>query len=240
MLKHAIKNTLMELSLPVTRNMRYDLLTRRVLQRVLVPTSNCIDVGALDGDFTALYRRFAPQGRHWAFEPIPAQYEKVAARFSEDAGVTVVNAAVADFAGDSTFNHVVSNPSYSGLQKRRYDRKEEEDTNITVEVTTLDAAVPTDVKVDFIKIDVEGAELGVLQGAQRLIAASQPVVVFEFGKGASDVYGTGPSHIWDYFEAVGMQLYLPDTWLKGRPAMTKATLAQHYNSNDEYYFLAHA
>ena len=82
---------------------------------------------------------------------------------------------------------MVSNPAYSGIQKRKYDGSEEQDTTITVKKDTLDNLIPSDKNIDLIKIDVEGGELGVLMGAKELIARCKPVIVFWRGLGAADV-----------------------------------------------------
>ncbi|MEZ4983026.1 MAG: FkbM family methyltransferase [Saprospiraceae bacterium] len=67
----------------------------------------------------------------------------------------------------TTFNYVVSNPAYSGLQKRRYDRPNEIDEKIEVETDLLDNVLAEDTRIDFMKIDVEGGEFFVLKGAQK-------------------------------------------------------------------------
>ena len=59
--------------------------------------------------------------------------------------------------------------------------------------------IPDTINIDFIKIDVEGAEFLVLSGAKNILLKSKPVVVFEYGLGASDFYGTDPEMMFGYF-----------------------------------------
>ncbi len=47
-----------------------------------------------------------------------------------------------------------------------------------------------------IKIDVEGAEREVLEGAIETIVRYKPTVVFEHGKGAAPHYATGPRDVY--------------------------------------------
>ena len=42
----------------------------RVMKQVLLADSNCIDVGANDGQMLGEMMRLAPDGSHYAFEPI--------------------------------------------------------------------------------------------------------------------------------------------------------------------------
>ena len=51
---------------------------------------------------------------------------------------------------------------------------------LIVELKKLDDVIPTDVTIDFIKIDVEGAELGVLKGAKNVLLKNKPIIIFEF------------------------------------------------------------
>ena len=52
-------------------------------------------------------------------------------------------------------------------------------TALTVDCDTLDHLVSADRKYDYVKINVEGAELLVLRGARQMIAHDAPVILFE-------------------------------------------------------------
>ena len=236
-MKEFIKSIIKRLPIAFTRNQRYDLLTKKILKKYLQPTSNCIDVGAHKGEFTLDFLKYAPKGQHFAFEPIPGFYKNLVTKFANHT-VKVLPFALSNEKGQATFNYVVSNPSYSGLQKRQYDRPSEEDTKITVEKELIDNIIPSDLKIDFIKIDVEGGEYHVLQGGKKLIKKHRPKIVFEFGKGAADVYGTSPSEMYQLLEELGLEIFLLENLLGGKPALTLAEFEQQYNNNLNYYFIA--
>ncbi len=109
-----------------------------------------------------------------------------------------------------------------------------------VKTDLLDNIVdPADV-VDFIKIDVEGAELEVLRGGIETIKRSKPVIVFEHGLGAADCYGTRPEE--DYAllcGECGLRLSLLDGWLEGRQALSEYEFCKQFYKGLNYYFVAH-
>jgi FkbM family methyltransferase len=73
-----------------------------------------------------------------------------------------------------------------------------------VDVRKLDDVVGSDVKVDLIKIDVEGAEIQCLLGAVSILKRSRPKVIFELH---TDALGsTAPFS--DFFESLGYKLYI--------------------------------
>lgn len=166
----------------------------RVMKRVLRKDSNCADIGASYGELLDHMQRLAPQGRHFAFEAIPGSAAHLRAKFPH---VRVVEVAVSDVEGTSEFHHVVSNPGYSGLRRRSYPSDDFEVQVVQVRTAPLDTLLPPDVKLDFIKIDVEGAELQVLRGAKQTIRTHRPCILFEHGKGAAEHYGTTPAMIYD-------------------------------------------
>src|SRR3954468_18686381 len=100
----------------------YDSQTIAVMNRVLKSDSNCVDVGCHKGDILRAILSVAPDGTHYAFEPIPALFEALKVEFPS---VGSLNIALSDTEGQASFQHVTSNPGYSGLKRRQYDRADE-------------------------------------------------------------------------------------------------------------------
>jgi FkbM family methyltransferase len=163
-----------------------------LLAATLTPTASAIDVGASEGDILRHMVRLAPGGSHIAFEPLPELAEALAEAFPD---VDVRACALYDEAGTQPFHRVVGSHWYSSL--RPMGRPERELETFPVAVRRLDDELPPDFVPALIKIDVEGAEGGVLAGAERTLREHRPVVVFEhtthathFPRGSADVFAT--------------------------------------------------
>jgi len=146
--------------------------------------------------------------------------------------------ALSDENGTTTFNYVRNAPAYSGILKRDYATKNPDVEVLTVEKCRMDDVIPEGEKIGFIKIDVEGGEFAVLRGAERLISANRPIVLFECGLGASEHYGTLPQAVYDYFADKKMGIWLLTDFPEKKRNLSKAQFAEHYFKNDEYYFVA--
>ncbi len=225
----------------IDKNTYYDKLTELVMERVLEPTSVCIDVGAHEGSILQLMIKYALNGTFFAFEPLPQFYEVLVQKFRKS-NIHIYNLALSDSAGESSFNYVISNPAYSGLKKRRYDRPHEEDTQITVKTEMLDTILSNEKtgKVSFIKIDVEGAEYFVMKGAQERIKNDKPIIVFEHGMGGSDYYDKRPEDIYHLLcDACGLRISLLSHWLQKKQSLNLDTFCDQYYKGKNYYFIAH-
>jgi FkbM family methyltransferase len=222
-------------------NAIYDLQTLEVMHRVLRPDSNAVDVGCHRGQILSSILRLAPQGKHNAFEPLPDMYKALCRRFAGRHDVRLYDCALGDERGVVAFQHVVSNPAYSGLLRRRYDRPDEVVVQIEVATRRLDDLIRADERIDFMKVDVEGAELQVFLGASKTLARCRPVIVFEHGLGGADCYGTTPMAVHSLLSAqCGLDLYLMDEWLldaRRRP-LGEADFCDHFASGRHYYFMA--
>jgi len=207
------------------------------MKQVISSTSNCIDVGCHKGEMLDLMIKHAPKGQHLGFEPIPSFFKILEEKYSGIA--KIYSCALSDQDGETTFQYVKNAPAYSGIKKRHYDIENPEIEKINVSLETLDNLIEVDFKIDLIKIDVEGAELGVLKGAIKTIKRNKPVIIFEFGLGASDYYGTTPKDIYSLLvEECGLGVFKLDDWIKGRSPMSLQELDDAYNKEGEYYFIA--
>ena len=177
---------------------------RRLIAFTLKPWSNCIDVGAHRGSCLREILRIAPEGHHMAFEPIPELAAQLRQAFPS---VDVHEAALSDAEGDTSFVFVPDLPGYSGLRERDYPRRVKT-VPMTVRMERLDQRLPGLDRIDFIKIDVEGAEALVLKGAMRTIKRDLPLIVFEHGQGASERYGYGPRDIYELLSGdAGLRIF---------------------------------
>jgi FkbM family methyltransferase len=175
-----------------TRNRRDNEHLRLLAAFSLGPDANCIDVGSHEGSFLEEARRVAPSGRHIAFEPLPEYAARLREAFPT---VEVREAAAAETAGRSRFVRVAGAEGMSGLRERTYGRPVRLE-EIEVATERLDDVLPADYVPALIKIDVEGAELGVLRGARETLERHHPIIAFEHGVGGADHYGTTPGDVY--------------------------------------------
>ncbi len=149
-----------------------------VLERDLVPGSVVVDVGANIGLYTLRFaRRAGPQGRVVAFEPDAENFTLLEANIAANgyANIAAVRKAVSDRTGVSTLyrcvenrgDHMLFNPGgWSGA---------------TTEVVALDDYFAPGERVDFIKIDIQGAEVLAFRGMKRVLLDNpQAAILCEF------------------------------------------------------------
>ncbi|WP_210494958.1 FkbM family methyltransferase [Patulibacter sp. SYSU D01012] len=212
------------------RNARDDAHLRLLLAHGLAHDANAVDVGAHGGDVLADLVRLAPAGHHVAFEPLPDQAAALRERFP---GVDVHQAAVGAQAGAATFTRVVSNPQLSGLRDRGFAGEETE--QLEVPVLRLDDVCDPDRPVSLLKIDVEGAELGVLEGGLELLHRDRPTVVFEHGVGGADHFGVTSEQVHDLLVGeVGLRIFDID----GEGPLSRQAFAARFRA-PIWFFVAH-
>ena len=216
----------------------YDWQTIAIMERVLAPDSNAIDIGAFEGGMLRHMLRFAPRGKHTAFEPTPEQYQRLLVRFP---GVRVHGCALGAEPGLATFYCMLNHPALSGLSRRARDLQGEHVRDIQVAVDTLDRTVPSDLPIALIKMDVEGGELGVLRGGIQTLRRNRPVIIFECGLGGADYFGVQPQEIFDTIRTdIGLKVSLLGQWLSGGGALSRQEFVDQYEGKLNFYFVAHA
>jgi len=167
---------LFALASPVGRKNSRDDDALRALILSLPDEANCVDVGANMGHILGAMVKGCPRGRHIAFEPVPRLAEDLRRRFPD---VDVRRQAVADAPGRTAFTVVPGRLTRSGISATLDLSIEAAVEEIEAEVTTLDAALPADLRPTLVKIDVEGGELEVLQGARRVLSEQRPILALE-------------------------------------------------------------
>jgi len=143
------------------------------------------DIGAQSGFYTLLLsRRVGPQGKVFAFEPLPANYRLLEEnlRLNNIENVLVRREAVADRSGELTFEFPPDKRSLVAGPVLPEDNT----GTLSVNCISLDDFVARqEIKLDLIKMDVEGAEGSVLEGAVNTLQQFHPILIIEL-HGAGD------------------------------------------------------
>lgn len=134
------------------------------------------DVGANIGQSIEGYRRLFPECKITSFEPLPDCFGTLVRQFGGTDGISLENLALAETEGVRTFYSTRCKSASSLLEPDPIIRKKSVKGNydydkIEVKTGTLDSYCKRNgvTEIDILKIDVQGAELSVLKGADSLL-----------------------------------------------------------------------
>ncbi len=160
----------------------------RCLRSIVASDAICLDVGANIGVYSMALARLAPDGKIYAFEPSTEAFGHLNRNLAENDinNVEAFNCAIGDKSGTVGYHFI---PEFSAWS-RTVDSGSETNTSLLapdavstdVACTTIDEFVAENAieRLDVIKIDVEGDELKVLEGAKKTLESLRPMVVLEF------------------------------------------------------------
>jgi FkbM family methyltransferase len=212
-----------------------DRLTVAVIRRCLRTDSNCVDIGAYRGTILAEIVRRAPVGHHHAVEPISRHNRYLAKAFPT---VRVHAVALSNARGEATFLHNRSHPTRSHLAGD--EEASPADEAMTVQTDTLDNILPASQRIDLIKVDVEGAELEVMEGGARTLRAHRPVVVFEHTRPMALRFAASSEAMHDFLtKECGMQIFLLKAWLSREGPLSRAAFVREAEERRNQNFMAH-
>lgn len=177
------------------------------LSKILKPGSIAIDVGANIGYYSIFLEKALKCCKVLSFEPSPRELERLNENLllNRCQSVTVVNLALGDRNGTTEFYISDSNFGRNSISEINNNAKK-----VTVSITTLDEYLHQhpEESIDFIKIDIEGAETIMLKGAANTIEKYRPVILFEswafdrgtFGEFTCEASSIIRDHRYDFFD----------------------------------------
>ncbi|MGI9592151.1 MAG: FkbM family methyltransferase [Myxococcota bacterium] len=170
----------------------------RVLDRLLQPDMVFADVGANQGEFTLFAAKRLPRGRVLAFEPMTEMRERLVGNLAanpfdnvlvSDRGLWSEPGRRRIFRRDAPF---ADGSFHEGLGTL-FPTAERSDAVEEIALTTLDAFLEQQGidRVDVLKVDVEGAELEVLRGAEKTLERCRPLLLLEADRDCAEAAGGG-------------------------------------------------
>ena len=133
------------------------------------------DVGANRGDTTLKYTSIFPNAKIHAFEPFPASYEKFITNNKNNINVTLNKYALSNKIGKASLNINKSVDTNSLLKSKKIGANSDKNctsiANMIIDTNTIDNYCQKNniTEIDILKIDVQGLELKVLEGALKLL-----------------------------------------------------------------------
>jgi FkbM family methyltransferase len=182
--------------------LREEVALTAILASALRSDGMYVDVGTNKGQVLREALRLAPRGRHLAFEPIPAVADELARAYPS---VECRQLALGARSEEAQFCHFKKLEGWSGLRRSPLVSDERGDPEyITVTVSTLDEQLGEHTPC-VVKIDVEGAELGVIEGGRELLTRAKPVLIVEHVAAAAALYGAESGALWDLLGELGYE-----------------------------------
>lgn len=221
----------------------YERGTTRLFKETIGEGMVVVDIGANIGHFTLIAARLVGnKGRVFAFEPEPHNFDLLVKNLELNrySNVIPVPKAVSNRNGRARLYLDKINWGEHSLSKQCPTHFN--GVSVEVEIQTLDDFLKDyDGKVDFIKIDAQGAELAIIQGMTNVIKNNRDLkMVVEFWPEGLRHFGSSPEELLNALVSYGFKLYQIDEHKESLTPVNVASLIKKYYSRGYTNLLATA
>lgn len=207
----------------------YETIDSAMIMRLVSPNDCIVDIGANMGWYSINIAKTFPLCKVHAFEPIQKTYTYLEKNIKINQTVNIFphNFGLSNERKDLTF-YFYPEGSGNASSANLSERKDAE--LVTCHVEKLDDFVITNkLHVDFIKCDVEGAELFAFQGAVETLKLDKPIVFTEMLRKWAAKFDYHPNEIIKLFTLLGYHcFYAEGNALKKLDEMTDETVETNF------------
>jgi len=187
-----------------------------------------LDIGSNIGWYSLNYSRMAKKGRVFAYEPAPKifKYLKENLELNGTKNIASFNFGLSDVNKTLTFYY---DPKLSGSTSLRRLHEDRKKIKIKCKVKRLDDIKLGTKRIDFIKCDIEGAEIFAIKGGLKTIDKHKPVLFLEMLRKWARKFGYHPNDIIDLLSEYGyICCYVNGNKLKKIEKVTENTIPTNY------------
>lgn len=209
----------------------YEAIDANIIFNLIEPAMVFFDIGANIGWYATNVAKRDETISVYAFEPIPETFNqlKINVALNNLCNVNLYNTGFSDIAQTLIF---YVDPYASGCASARNLLENKNIQKITSNVITLDDFVNDNGlnRLDFIKCDVEGAELFVYKGGIESIKKYQPIIFTEMLRKWSSKFNYHPNEIIKFFSDLGYRCFtaLPNEKLQEFFRMDESTIETNF------------
>ena len=179
------------------------------LKKIIKPGNTVVDIGANYGFHAVLFSRLVgDSGIVYSFEPLKKMFKQLTENVRLNNGqenTVLVNSALGDKKGRLT----IYTPAGIGNGAASFAKRGTVAAQEVCEVITLDSFATSKKikKIDFIKCDIEGAELLAFKGAQNVLKKFHPAMMIEVTRGSSEAFGYTPEILFQFLNTFGYEFF---------------------------------
>lgn len=136
----------------------------------------CIDIGANTGIYTDfLLRELKGTGKVYSIELFPETYEILISKFNHWPNIELINCAANNFDGMANYFYGRDSCTHNIIG---HDMDYNENSLVgQIKSMKIDTIVENENQINFIKLDVEGAEISVLRGMEKTLPKTDLILL---------------------------------------------------------------
>jgi len=182
----------------------YEPLTNKILKFCLKEGDIVIEAGANNGSETLLISKLIGRGIVYGFEPIPHVFQRLKTNIEINdlqGNVKIVDFALGEEDKTVQFNVFPKDFPNQGMSSKYLELS----NKINIQQKKLDSWVKEEnlARIDFIKMDIQGAELDLLLGAEESILKFKPIIFTE-----ADNELNMTKNLYNHLDKLGYSVYL--------------------------------